>query len=284
MKEKLLIGAHTSAAGGVHNALLEGQEIGATTIQIFTANQRQWQAKPYTEETLKAWFEALEQTGLQKIMSHASYLINLGCPAEENLAKSRQAFREEIKRCQDLQLSFLNVHPGAALHESSLHCISLISESLKSFAPLLEKGDLTILLETTAGQGSSVGHTFEELKAIIDEVGGVIPLGVCLDTCHIFAAGYDLRDKTAFNETFEQFERIIGLKHLKAFHVNDSKGALNSHVDRHAPLGEGKIGMECFKLLMTDPRTKHIPKYLETPDGPELWKKEIATLHSFAHN
>ena len=282
MKEKYLIGAHTSAAGGVHNALLEGESIGATTIQLFTANQRQWQAKPLSDEAIKLWFEALEVTGLQEIMSHASYLINLGCPLEENLHKSRHAFAEEIKRCQALKLRFLNVHPGAALKESSLHCITLISESLKGMASLLEKGDLVVLLETTAGQGSTIGRSFEELKAIIDEVGDVIPLGVCLDTCHVFAAGYDLRDRTSLEEMLEQFERIIGLKYLRAFHLNDSKGALGSHIDRHAPLGAGKIGWECFKLLMKDPRTKHIPKYLETPDGPDLWRKEIAELCSFA--
>lgn len=281
MKEKLLIGAHTSAAGGVHNALLEGQDIGATTIQLFTANQRQWQAKPLSSEAISLWFEALEKTGMKEIMSHASYLINLGSPTEENLLKSRQAFREEIKRCQDLKLRFLNVHPGAALKESALHCITRISESLKGMASLLEGGDLMILLETTAGQGSTIGRSFEELKAIIDEVEGQIPLGVCLDTCHVFAAGYDLRDKTSFNEMLEQFDRIVGLKYLKAFHVNDSKGALGSHIDRHAPLGEGKIGRECFKLLMQDSRTKHIPKYLETPDGPPLWKKEIACLKEY---
>lgn len=145
MKEKLLIGAHTSAAGGVHNALYEGQEIGATTIQLFTANQRQWAAKPYSEETVSLWHEALDKTGLHEIMSHASYLINLGCPQAENLAKSRHAFREEIARCQALKLRFLNVHPGSALHESSLHCISVIAESLRGFAPLLEKGHLMVL-------------------------------------------------------------------------------------------------------------------------------------------
>ncbi|MEI6532002.1 MAG: deoxyribonuclease IV [Chlamydiota bacterium] len=281
MHDTLLIGAHTSAAGGVHNALLEGKEIGATTIQLFTANQRQWHAKPLSEEVVALWFEALELTGIKEIMSHASYLINLGCPDAENLDKSLHAFKEEIKRCQTLKLRFLNVHPGAALKDSVSNCITRIGHSLKSMAPLLDQGDLMVLLETTAGQGSTVGRSFEELKEILDEVGHQIPLGICLDTCHIFAAGYDLRDKSSFHHTLDEFDRIIGLKHLKAFHVNDSKGALGSHVDRHAPLGDGKIGMECFHLLMKDSRTRHIPKYLETPEGPALWKKEIALLRSF---
>lgn len=279
--KKVLIGAHTSAAGGVHNALLEGRDIGATTIQLFTANQRQWHARPLTKEMLDLWFDALQETKLQSLMSHASYLINLGCPLPENLHKSRKAFEEEIKRCLALKLTFLNVHPGAALKESPLHCITTIAESLKAMAPLLFDDSLTILLETTAGQGSTIGRTFEELRAIIDETEGAIPLGVCLDTCHVFAAGYDLRSKAALNEMLEHFDRIIGLKYLRAFHLNDSKGALGSHIDRHAPLGEGKIGLECFKLLMQDPRTRPIPKYLETPDGPPLWTKEIALLKDF---
>jgi deoxyribonuclease-4 len=280
MEEKLLIGAHTSAAGGVHNALYEGRDIGATTVQLFTANQRQWTARPLTNEMISLWFSALEETGLEMLMSHASYLINLGCPASENLYKSRQAFGEEIQRCLALKLAFLNVHPGAALKESTEQCIQIIAESLKSYAPLLENTGLTILLETTAGQGSTIGRNFEELKAIIDGVKGTIPIGVCVDTCHIFAAGYDIRDKEHFDAVINQFDDIIGLKYLQAFHLNDSKGALGSCIDRHAPLGEGKIGLECFKLLMNDERTRHIPKYLETPDGPPLWKKEIALLRS----
>ena len=281
MYDPLLIGAHTSAAGGVHNALLEGREIGATTIQLFTANQRQWHAKPLSDEALVSWLKALELTGIQEIMSHASYLINLGCPDPGNLEKSLNTFKDEIKRCQTLKLRFLNVHPGAALKDSPGDCITRINHSLMSMAPLLDKGNLMVLLETTAGQGSSIGSSFEELREILNKAGELIPLGICLDTCHIFAAGYDLRDKCSFDKTIEEFDRIIGLKYLKAFHLNDSKGDLNSHIDRHSSLGEGKVGLECFKLLMNDPRTRHIPKYLETPGGPLLWKKEISLLRSF---
>lgn len=280
MKEKLLIGAHTSAAGGVHNALIEGVAIGATTVQLFTANQRQWHAKPLSQEALSLWFDTLATTGLEMLMSHGSYLINLGCPTAENLRKSRHAFKEEIERCKALKLDFLNIHPGAALKESPEQCIKTIATSLRESAPVLEGSNLTILLETTAGQGSTIGRTFEELRSIIDEVKQQVPIGVCVDTCHIFAAGYDIRDKQHLDSVLQQFDDIIGLAYLRAFHLNDSKGALGSHLDRHVPLGEGQIGWHCFKELMHDVRTRHVPKYLETPDGPPLWKKEIALLRS----
>lgn len=278
-----LIGAHTSAAGGVFNALLNGQEINASTIQFFTSNQKQWKGRVYDEIELSKWFEALEKTGLKKLMSHASYLINLGCPNPINLMKSRQAFLEEIKRCQALKLSYLNFHPGAALTESVEQCLDTIVESLIELKDVLEDSPLRLLLEATAGQGSTVGHSFAELGYIIERTKNIIPIGVCIDTCHIFAAGYDIRNFEAWENTLKEFDQHIGLSHLYALHVNDSKHGLGSRKDRHAPLGEGEIGIEGFKAIMQHPVLAPLPKYLETPGGMPAWKDEIKLLKSFAN-
>jgi deoxyribonuclease-4 len=278
----LLLGAHTSAAGGVHRALLEGQDIGATTIQFFTSNQKQWKGRSFTEENIQTWQEAMAETGISHVMSHDSYLINLGGPREEILVKSRTAFQEEITRCLQLGVTYLNFHPGAALESDTQECLDKIVESLLLMRPLLEKGKLRLLLETTAGQGTSVGNRFEHLAYIVEGVKSQIPIGVCIDTCHIFAAGYDIRTSEAWENTLSEFDRIIGLSHLYAFHLNDSLKDVGSRVDRHQPLGEGKIGWESFKFLMTDVRTRFLPKYLETPGGVDLWKVEIEKLKNFA--
>lgn len=279
---ELLIGAHTSAAGGVWNALLEGKEIGATTIQLFTSNQKRWDSKPFDGAAIEKWKNTLKETGLKKVMSHDSYLINLGAPDPEVLAKSRTAFRAEVERCVALELSFLNFHPGAALKGGVEPCLDRICDSLLEVEPLVQKGGLRLLLEATAGQGSVVGAKFEELAYILDRVKDRVPIGVCIDTAHIFAAGYDIRTPEAFDRTWKEFDAVVGLEHLHALHVNDSMKDLGTRVDRHAFLGEGLIGIECFKMLMQDPRTREIPKYLETPGGPEIWKKEIAMLRAFA--
>lgn len=280
--DELLIGAHTSAQGGAHNAIWEGKAIGATTVQLFTSNQKRWQGKKITDEEVALFQEALAATGLKKIMSHDSYLINLGSVDPESLEKSRTAFREELIRCQKLGLTFLNFHPGAATSSSDEECLNKIAESLELMEDLADQGHTRLLLEATAGQGSSVGWRFEHLAYLIQRLHKKIPLGICLDTCHIFAAGYDIRTKEAWEETLEKFEQIVGLKHLYAFHLNDSMKPFASRKDRHAPLGKGEIGIECFKVMMTHPALREIPKYLETPDGPPLWKEEIALLREFA--
>lgn len=280
--EELLIGAHTSAAGGACNALLEGMEIGATTIQFFTSNQKQWKGKSITEKDVELWKEALNQSNIKKVMSHDSYLINLGSPNPEALLKSQNAFKEEIFRCHLYDVAFLNFHPGAALDGTEENCLNTIVQSLEDLAPLLEKGNTRILLETTAGQGSSVGHRFEHLAFIIHHIHKKIPLGVCIDTCHIFAAGYDIRTKQGWEKTLKKFDSIVGLKHLYALHVNDSLKPLGSRRDRHASLGKGLIGIDSFKAMMTIPELRELPKYLETPEGPLRWKDEIALLRSFA--
>jgi len=282
---KIWIGAHTSAAGGVYNALVEGRDIGASTIQLFTANQKRWDAKPYTAELIKKWHEVKLETELKHIMSHDSYLINLACPNDENLFKSRKAFAEELDRCLSLEIDYLNFHPGASLDSDRQQCLERIVESLLLLEPLFKdaKKPTRLLLETTAGQGSTLGKTFEEIAFVVHSVEKVIPVGVCIDTCHIFVAGYDIRTPEAFDATLKEFDRVIGLKHLYGFHLNDSVKGLGSKVDRHADIGKGLIGIEAFKFLMNDKRTKYLPKYLETPGGPELWKQEIALLKGMIH-
>lgn len=278
MKDKLLLGAHTSAAGGAHHALEQGAEIGATTIQLFTANQRQWHPKELTPEAAARYREVKEKTGLEAVMSHASYLLNLGSPDDVALEKSRKAFRKEVERCRMLGLTFLNFHPGAALGGAREACLDRVVESMLSVRDLLADESLHLLIETTAGQGTLVGWRFEEIAHLVQGCKGKIPVGVCVDTCHIFAAGYDIRDADGWATTLEAFDHHVGLPYLRAFHLNDSMKPLGSRKDRHAPLGEGEIGLDCFRYLMSDKKTAHLPKYLETPGGPTRWKEEIAML------
>ena len=281
-KRELLIGAHTSAAGGVHNALLEGARIGASTIQLFTSNQKRWEGKLLSQEGISLWKEKLVETGLQKIMSHDSYLINLGAPDPEVLRKSRKAFKEEATRCKQLSITYLNFHPGAAIKDPIEVCLDRIVESLLGVEEMMENSPTRLLLEATAGQGSTVGNRFEHLGYIIERVKDRVPIGVCIDTCHIFAAGYDIRTVESWDETLKEFDRLVGYPHLYAFHLNDSLKGLGSRVDRHRPLGKGEIGIECFRFLVNDKRTRILPMYLETPDGPNLWIEEIAMLKKMA--
>ncbi|WP_419241400.1 deoxyribonuclease IV [Cardinium endosymbiont of Nabis limbatus] len=277
-----LIGVHTSTQEGLHNALRHGAEIDANTIQLFTSNQRQWAGRPLNKATLDQWHDTLEATSMQQIMSHASYLINLGSNKEALLAQSRAAFVEEITRCFALKISYLNFHPGAATGDAAVVCLDRIVQSLQALEPLFqEKTTLRLLIETTAGQGSTVGHSFEQLAYIIERVKAVIPIGVCIDTCHIFAAGYDIRTLDGWEDTLAQFESTISLNHLYALHVNDSMMPLGSKKDRHANLGDGEIGMACFQTIMQHPKLRMIPKYLETPNGTTMWAKEIERLRRF---
>lgn len=281
---KPLIGAHTSAAGGLQNALYEGHEIGANTIQMFTANQRQWQRKPISENQIMLFTKAKEETQLSYIMSHAGYLINPGAPNPEVLEKSRICMYQEIQDCIRLGISFVNFHPGAAVSGTKEQSLETIITSFSLMQPLFaENPQLLVLLETTAGQGTLIGSTFQELGYLIHNLKNQIPIGVCVDTCHIFAAGYNITSANDWEAVLQQFDQHIGLQYLKAFHLNDSIFPLGQNKDRHAPLGEGYIGFDSFKVLMNHPKTHLIPKYLETPGGPELWKKEIQTLRSYSH-
>jgi deoxyribonuclease IV len=282
MREKnLLIGAHMSAAGGVHYALLEGEMVGATVIQLFTSNQRQWHAHNISEEEVALWDAAKIKTGITHIMSHDSYLINLGSPKKEMLTKSRKAFKEELERCHLLKIDYLTFHPGAAVGSSEQICLDTIVESLLNIAPLAYDGPTRLLIETTAGQGSNVGYKFEHLGYIIKKVHTHLKIGVCFDTCHSFTAGYDIRLPDGWEKTLNEFDNVIGLEYLFAFHLNDSLGDLGSRKDRHANLGKGKIGLKSFEYLMTNSKTKDLPKYLETPNGSKFWEDELKLLRKF---
>ena len=278
---KELIGAHTSIQGGVGNALFRAKDIGANTLQLFTANQRQWGAKKVTEEDLLLFKTAKDETKISTVISHGSYLVNLGSPKKEGLEMSRKAFLEEIERCQAYGIDYLVFHPGSALDSSENECLDTIVDSLLTFETFLEKGKTKLLLETTAGQGSNLGYKFEHLGYIIDNTKRNIELGVCLDTCHIYSAGYDISTKSKWDSTMNQFDKIVGLKNLLAFHVNDSKTPFNSRKDRHESLGQGSLGIEAFEALMQDNRFITVPKILETP-VEEKWIDEIKLLKEFA--
>jgi deoxyribonuclease IV len=275
------IGAHVSASGGVENAPLNAHEIGAKAFALFTKNQRQWKSAPLSKESIKKFRDNCGKLGYEpfQILPHDSYLINLGHPENEPLEKSREAFLDEMQRCEQLGLDRLNFHPGSTLGKiSDETCLTLIAESI-NLALDKTKG-VTAVIENTAGQGSNLGYKFEHLRYIIDRVEDKSRVGVCIDTCHSFAAGYDLTTVEAFRHTFKQFEEIIGFDFLRGMHLNDAKKGLNSRVDRHDSLGKGTIGIEVFKLLMRDPRFDNMPLILETPEET-IWKEEIAMLYNF---
>ena len=275
-------GAHVSASGGVENAVKNAQDIGATAFALFTKNQRQWIAPALTPAQIDTFRKAMAEAGFSasQILPHDSYLINLGHPDEDGLQKSRDSFFEEMQRCELLGLDRLNFHPGSHLKRISEEgSLERIAESI-NMALERTKG-VTAVLENTAGQGSNLGYKFEHLAYIIDRVEDKSRVGVCLDTCHSFAAGYDLRTKEACDATFAEFDRIIGFKYLRGMHLNDAMRPLGSRIDRHSPMGDGEIGIECFKYIASDPRFDNIPLILETPDE-ERWAQEIAQLRAFA--
>jgi deoxyribonuclease-4 len=273
------IGAHVSAAGGVENAPLNAHKIKAKAFALFTKNQRQWKAKPLSAESIVAFKDNCRIKGFdpQHILPHDSYLINLGHPEKAGLLKSRSAFIDEMQRCQQLGLKYLNFHPGSHLKKiSETKSLRHIAESINI---ALEKSRfVTAVIENTAGQGSNLGYRFEHLAEIIDQVEDKSRVGVCLDTCHSFAAGYDLKTKAGYEKTFADFDRIVGLKYLKGMHLNDSKKGFSKKVDRHESLGKGTLGIEPFRYIMNDPRLDDLPLILETPDET-LWAKEIETLY-----
>ena len=272
------IGAHVSAAGGLANAAIRAAEIDATAFALFTKNQRQWRAAPLTTQTIdefKAACEKYHYTSAQ-ILPHDSYLINLGHPVAEALEKSRDAFIDEMQRCEQLGLSLLNFHPGSHLKQiSEEDCLARIAESIN--IALDKTQGVTAVIENTAGQGSNLGFKFEHLAAIIDGVEDKSRVGVCIDTCHAFAAGYDLRTPAECEKTFADFARIVGFKYLRGMHLNDAKSTFGSRVDRHHSLGEGNIGHDAFRWIMQDDRFDGIPLILETIN-PDIWAEEIAWL------
>jgi deoxyribonuclease-4 len=272
------IGAHVSAAGGVDQAVIRAHELEATAFALFTKNQRQWKAAPLPEDVIEKFKIACEKYGYgsHQILPHDSYLINLGHPVAEALEKSREAFLDELQRCEQLGLSLLNFHPGSHLMQiDEDKCLEKISESLN--IALSQTEGVTAVIENTAGQGSNLGFRFEHLAKIIDGVEDKSRVGVCIDTCHAFAAGYDLRSEESCIETFREFEKVVGFNYLRGMHLNDAKSEFNSRVDRHHSLGEGNIGKTVFSWMMRDSRFDGIPMILETVD-PDIWKDEIAWL------
>jgi deoxyribonuclease-4 len=260
-----LFGAHLSVAGGLHHAAAEAAVLGCDTVQIFTKNASQWVGKPLTDEDVRAWRKAVRDAKLKYPTAHDSYLINLAAPDDEHFRKSIDAFAEEVERAETLGLSYLVSHPGAHVGSGEEAGIARVVAGLDEVHGRCPGYKVKVLLETTAGQGTTLGHRFEHLAAMIDQVKEPARLGVCLDTCHVFAAGYPLGTAEDYAATFEQFDDVIGLSHLKLFHVNDSVKGLGSRVDRHAGLGLGAIGLDPFRRLVSDPRFRTRPMVLETP-------------------
>lgn len=274
-----LIGAHVSAAGGLHNAPENAKAIGARAFALFVKNQRQWTAPPVTEAQAEAFRAGCAKLGYAPgaILPHDGYLLNLGHPEKEGWEKSHHAFVDEMARCQTLGLTALNFHPGTTLGKLTPEaCLDRVAESINR--ALDRTQGVVAVIESTAGQGGCVGRTFEELAHLIERIDDKSRAGVCLDTCHMFAAGYDLKTPAAYQKTMAQFEATVGFRYLKGMHLNDCKSEFGSRVDRHAPLGEGTLGLDCFRCIMADPRTDGIPMVLETTD-PDRWPEEIALLY-----
>ncbi|HIP28731.1 MAG TPA: deoxyribonuclease IV [Sulfurovum sp.] len=290
------VGAHVSASGGVDNAPLNAMAIGAKAFALFTKNQRQWVAKPLETKTIDAFHKNLEASGVlpKHILPHDSYLINLGHPEVEKLEKSREAFIDELERCRILGLDRLNFHPGSHLvkvpkkdpayadkiMQAELGCLDVIAESLNKAIEATKDSNVKLVIENTAGQGSNLGYKFEHLAHIIDKVEDKTRVGICLDTCHTFTGGYDLRTKEAYDETMHTFENIVGFDYLMGMHINDSKPPLGSRVDRHHSLGQGELGWDTFRYIMQDDRMDDIPLVLETIDE-SIWAEEIKALYAF---
>ncbi|MFW3341670.1 deoxyribonuclease IV [Aliarcobacter butzleri] len=275
------IGAHVSASGGVFNAPINATQIGAKAFALFTKNQRQWSAKALDNKTIDLWFKELEKSKIEPkhILPHDSYLINLGHPDSDTREKSIESFLDEVQRCEILALDRLNFHPGSHLRKiSEEECLDNIAESMNR---VIDKtSGVKLVIENTAGQGSNLGYKFEHLAYIIDKIEDKARVGVCIDTCHMFTAGYDIRTREAYDKTWNEFEKIVGFKYLSGMHINDSKPELGSRVDRHDSLGCGKIGWDAFEFIMNDKRMDDIPLVLETIDE-SIWAEEIKTLYSF---
>ena len=273
------VGAHVSASGGVENAPVNAKAIGAKAFALFTKNQRQWFSNPLSKASIKAFRENCEKLDFKpfQILPHDSYLINLGHPEKEPLEKSRTSFLDEMQRCEQLGLDKLNFHPGSHLNIiSEEECLSRIAESVNI---VLDKTKgVTAVIENTAGQGTNMGHKFEQLRFIIDKVNDKSRVGICIDTCHAFTSGYNIKSQEGYDETFRTFDKIIGFKYLRGIHINDSKKELATRVDRHDNIGKGFLGEDVFRMLMNDIRLDNMPLILETPDE-SLWEAEIKNLY-----
>lgn len=277
------LGAHMSIAGGVAGALLRGRQTGCDTIQIFTKNNNQWRATPLSDREIRSYREHRETTGIRPVVAHDGYLINPASPQRDLYERSLEALRIEVERAATLEIPALIIHPGAHLGAGEADGIKRVVEALDTIFEGAKVFPVTICLETTAGQGSSLGYRFEHLAAIREGTREKERVGVCVDTCHIFAAGYEIRGRKAYERTMRQFDEVIGIEHIKCIHLNDSRRELGSRVDRHAHIGQGQIGLEGFRLLVNDPRLRHIPMILETPKGEDpvaTDRRNLAVLRS----
>ncbi len=274
------VGAHVSIAGGVENAPLHAKSIGAKAFAMFTKNQRQWKAPKLPALSIDAFMNNCIEGGFkpEHILPHDSYLINLGSPDPDKLRNAREAFIDEMQRVESLELILLNFHPGSHLNSIDEEgCLKLIAESINM--ALNATTSVTAVIENTAGQGTNLGYRFEQLASLVEWVEDKTRVGVCLDTCHLFASGYDLQTNDAIESTFKEFDRIVGMKYLKGMHLNDALRPLGSRLDRHASIGKGTIGMEAFSYIMAHPACEEIPLILETPDSDQ-WSSEISLLYS----
>lgn len=266
----MLLGAHMSIAGGVFNAPLRGKSIGCDTIQIFVKNANRWLGKEMTDEEVEKFWQAKKDTGIEPIFSHNSYLINLASPDDALYEKSINSMLDELERSERLRLPFIVMHPGAHVGSGEHAGLKRIAAAINTLLRKTEGYKVGIALETTAGQKSNLGYDFEHLAAVIERVKDKSRVCVCYDTCHTFAAGYDLRTKKAYEATFAEFDKVVGLKRISAFHLNDSVNELGSRIDRHAHIGQGQIGLGGFRLLLNDDRFAGVPMILETPKGPDM--------------
>lgn len=284
MSGELLAGAHMSIAGGIHNAVAEGRRAGCRTIQIFLKNSNQWRGRPLTEDDRRRFREAKAGAGIAPVVAHGSYLINLASPDDDLYEKSLSAFQEELGRANFLGVPCVVLHPGAHTGAGAEFGVRRVAAALNRALDEIP-GPVTVLLENTAGQGSCLGHRFEQLASILDEVRSPQRVGICLDTCHLFAAGYDIRSEAGYRRTMREFDRLIGTKRIRVFHVNDSKKDLGCRVDRHEHIGRGCIGLGAFRLLVNDRRFTRVPKILETPKGRDLRedRMNLATLRGLVN-
>lgn len=275
-----LLGAHVSISGGVEKSFSRGEELGCDTIQIFSKNQRQWKVSPLSEESLEAFQEAFQKSQIQQVVIHDSYLINLASPDHDGLKKSRDAFLDEMVRADQLSVPYLVFHPGSHMKTGEEEGIHRIAESLNWVLDNHSEGKVCLLLETTAGQGDHLGYRFEQLEKIISLVDAKVRIGVCYDTAHSFEAGYDIRTKKEYEQTFFHFDNVVGLDRIEVFHLNDSKSDLGSRIDRHEQIGLGMLGLDAFRFLVNDIRFRNHPMILETPEGEVYYKKNLELLRS----
>ncbi len=275
-----LLGAHVSISKGIYNAPKRGRNLDCDVIQIFSKNQMQWQAKPFTEDDINKFRENVEKYEIKDVVIHTSYLINIGSPEKEKLKKSQDALIDEFHRADQLGIPYIVLHPGSHMGKGEELGLGIIADSINYILDVTKDSNVMLLLETTAGQGSNLGYRFEHLAYLIDKTEQKERIGVCFDTCHVFAAGYDIRTKDAYEETMKKFNDTIGISNLKVFHLNDSKNDLGTRKDRHEHIGKGYIGIDGFRFLVNDERFNDRPMILETPGGEKYYKENLEVLRS----